>query len=386
MYLDKDAILNSLTKEDIIKICALLGSPNYKEDSNGNLFFSTAICHGGDSPHKLAYYLDGSNTNAAGQHRPHFYCYTCQDSYDVVEQVIRANRLQGKTQTWYKALRWIGQVTGKQVTIDSEDIPQVQRITDFEWMNRIKAAQKNRRAVPSLNEINEHILEIFCYEPHELWLNEGITREALGRYEIGYYGLTNQIIIPHRDKDERLIGIRGRYLDKADVDTIGKYVPLQINGRFLAHQQGSNLYGINVTQDKIKRCHKAMLVEGEKSCLQAYSYFGDDSFVLATCGSSISKPQMKLLLQYLGVEEVIVGFDREYDEPDSWEAEAYYHKLIKRVAPLVPYCKVCLCQDNQHRLGLKDSPTDKGKEVLLELLEEKHIVTQNEVVNIQNGE
>lgn len=85
MYLDKDAILNSLTKEDIIKICALLGSPNYKEDSNGNLFFSTAICHGGDSPHKLAYYLDGSNTNAAGQHRPHFYCYTCQDSYDVVE-------------------------------------------------------------------------------------------------------------------------------------------------------------------------------------------------------------------------------------------------------------------------------------------------------------
>ena len=86
-----------------------------------------------------------------------------------------------------------------------------------------------------------------------------------------------------------------------------------------------------------------MLVEGEKSCLQAYSYFGDDSFVLATCGSSISKTQMKLLLQYLGVEEVIVGFDREYDEPDSWEAEAYYHKLIKRVAPLVPYCKVCLC-------------------------------------------
>ena len=66
-YLDKDAILNSLTKEDIIKICTEMGSPEYKEDSQGNLLFSTAICHGGDSPHKLVYYTNNKLFHCFGK-------------------------------------------------------------------------------------------------------------------------------------------------------------------------------------------------------------------------------------------------------------------------------------------------------------------------------
>ena len=45
MYLDKDAILNSLTKEDIIKIVMNLGSAYPKSDSNGDLIFQS-VCHG----------------------------------------------------------------------------------------------------------------------------------------------------------------------------------------------------------------------------------------------------------------------------------------------------------------------------------------------------
>ena len=48
MYLDKDAILNSLTKEDIIKIVMNLGSAYPKSDSNSDLIFQS-VCHGSDT-------------------------------------------------------------------------------------------------------------------------------------------------------------------------------------------------------------------------------------------------------------------------------------------------------------------------------------------------
>lgn len=385
MYLDKDAILNSLTKEDIIKIVTTLGSAEPKKDSSGNLIFQT-ICHNIPNPSnswKLYYYHEPN-----GEHKGRiFHCYTsCGDNFNIIELVIRANRVKGKTITWYKALKYVGQITGKLSTISAENLVEPERrINDFDWINKIKAVQKNKKSIPALSEIDENVLETFYYAPYDEWLNDHISREALSRYEIGYYGLTNQIVIPHRDRDNRLIGIRGRYLDEEDIERIGKYVPLQINGKFLSHQLGSNLYGINVVQEKIKRCKKVMLVEAEKSCMQAYSYFGEDSFVVATCGSSITLTQQKLLLQYLQVEEVLIGFDREYHAADSYEAEIYYNKLIKKIAPLVPYAKVALVLDSKNRLPYKASPTDMGKAVLLELLDEKIIITMDEVNRVLKG-
>lgn len=377
MYLNKDAILGSLTKDDIIKIVMKLGSDYPKTDGNGDLIFQS-VCHGSDS-WKLYYYHEPNEEK--GYKGRLFHCYSrCSDSFNIVELVIRANRVKGKTLTWYKALYYIAQVTNKLVTgNDKKNEKRHNIIDDFEWINRIKAVKKNSKEVPTLKEINENILEMFYYAPHEDWLKDRISREALSRYEIGYYGLTNQITIPHRDKDNRLIGIRGRNLDESDVEAIGKYLPLQINGQFLSHQLGSNLYGINVTQTKIKSIKKAMLLESEKGCMQNYSYFGEDSIAVATCGSNITVTQQKLLLQYLKCEEIIIAFDREYQDPQSFEAEAYYNKLIKKVAHIVPYCKVSLLLDTKERLKYKDSPTDQGKDVLLELLEEKMIITMNEV-------
>ena len=373
MYLDKELILSSLTKEDVIKICMALGSSYPKQDNNGNLIFQS-ICHGSDS-WKLYYYCTDTD------YKKHiFHCYSrCSDSFNIVELVIRANRTQGKTITWYKALYYIAKTTGKIFTGESKEETKTSVITDFNWINRLQQIKKNKKSIPNLTEISENILEVFYYAPHQDWLNDNISREALSRYEIGYYGLTNQITIPHRDMNNRLIGIRGRFLDQEDIETIGKYVPLQINGRTLSHSLGSNLYGINVVQDKIKTIKKAMVVEAEKSCMQAYSYFGEDSFVVATCGSSITRTQIKLLLNYLQVEEVIYAPDRDYHESNSYEAEVWYQKIIKRLAPLVPYCKVTLCADSKERLPYKASPTDMGKDILLELLDEKIIITADEV-------
>lgn len=381
MYIDKNKVLNSLTKENIINICKQLGYPDYKEDNNGNLCFNTALCHGGDSPYKLVYYHNPEYNKSNNLcHHGLFHCYTCGDTYSIIELVIRSNRNKNKTLTYYKALYWIAKTTGNLYEATEENIQENDKINDFEWINRLKnTIKKVKKSIPNLTEISESILEMFYYAPHQDWLNDNISREALSRYEIGYYGLTNQITIPHRDMNNRLIGVRGRFLDQEDIELIGKYVPLQINGRILSHSLGSNLYGINVTQDRIKTVKKVMIVEAEKSCMQAYSYFGEDSFVVATCGSSITRTQIKILLNYLQVEEVIYAPDRDYHEANSYEAEVWYQKIIKRLAPLVPYCKVTLCADSKKRLPYKASPTDMGKDVLLELLDEKITITADEV-------
>lgn len=147
---------------------------------------------------------------------------------------------------------------------------------------------------------------------------------------------------------------------------------------------GNNLYGINVTSETIKKTGKVILFESEKSCLQNYTYFGEDSFALAVCGSNITSIQQKLLINILQVKEVIVAFDKEYDDPHSFEAEAYYNKLVKKVAPLVPYCKVYLVLDTTGLLQKKDSPCDRGKEILLQLLKEKIYIDTDEVKRVGN--
>lgn len=378
MYLDKDAILNSLSKEDVTKIVMSLGSSEPKTDNSGNLMFQT-VCHNAPDPsnsYKLYYYHE-----ANGEHKGKvFHCYSgCNESFGIIELVIRAKRNQGSTFTWYKALKYVAQLTGKIITASAEDIEQkAQRIDDFAWINRLKNAKKKQKAAPTLAEINENILDIFCYLPWKPWTEEFITAEAMSRFEISYYGLQHSLVIPHRDADSRLIGIRQRMLDEQDVEAIGKYVPLQINGEFLRHSLGNNLYGMHIVKDKIKRCKKIMLVEAEKGAMQSYSYFGEDSFTVATCGSNITRNQIKMILGS-GAEEVMIAYDRMYHDASSYEAELYLRKLIKLVAPLVPFITVYLILDNKDRIPYKQSPTDCGKEILIELMKEKTLVTMDMV-------
>jgi hypothetical protein len=384
-YLDKNAILESLSKEDIKKVVMSLGSDEPKIDNSGNLLFQT-ICHNHPDPnnsYKLYYYHEPN-----GEHKGKlFHCYSgCNDSFGIIELVIRAKRNQGSNLTWYKALRYIAQITGKIITSSAEEIEQKsQRIDDFTWINRLKNIKKKQKAVPTLTEINENILDIFCYYPWKPWTEDHISAEAMSQFEIGYYGYQHSLTIPHRDINGRLIGIRQRLLDEWEIENIGKYVPVQIENKFLAHSLGNNLYGAHIVKDKVQRCKKIMLVESEKGAMQSYSYFGDDSFTVSVCGSNITRNQMKMIMG-LGVEEVMVAFDRMYTDPQSFEAEIYLRKLIKWVAPLVPFVRVYLILDNEYRIPYKQSPTDMGKDILVQLMKEKTLVTMDMVREILEEE
>ena len=383
-YINKDELLNSLTEQDIIDICTELGDGGYKKDSNGNLMFNTSICHGGDSKHKLIYYPH-PNTELYPNHKtPIFHCFTCATTSDCVGLVIRSKRLKGINLSWYQALRFIAKLTGHlEDDFEHEGTTEkIDHITDWDWINNIVSVMNRRKkAIPHLKIIPETYLECFAYLPHEEWLNDGVSRESMDRYEIGYYAESNQITIPHRDLQGQLIGIRGRYLDKEDIENIGKYVPIKLNGHILSHSLGSVLYGAWVTKDKIKECRKALVVEGEKSCLKAYSMFHDNSYVVATCGSSISLTHQKILLNELGIEELIYMPDKDYKgDHDSFAAEAWFQKQKKKLAPFVPYCKVYLMADVDDTWDYKSNAFDfNDKDKFIEEYDKKILITMDDL-------
>lgn len=374
MYLDSKAILDSLTRSDVTKIIMALGSDFPTQDNKGNLIFQT-VCHCGKS-HKLYYYHEPSE-NHKGKI---LHCYTdCGESFSIIECVIRSKRAQGVPITWYKALHWIGQITGKLIENDPEKIEKDNSIIDdFTWINKLKNAKNKRKnAIPELKEINENILDIFAPYPHEEFLNAGISIEAMNRFEIGYYSYADQITIPQRDLNQRLLGVRVRNLTFENEDT-PKYCPAVIEGKSLSHSTGSVLYGAWVTKDRIKESGKVLIAEAEKSCLLAYTYFGEDSYCVATTGSAITLTQQKILLKELGVREIIYMPDRDYKGThDSFEAQAWFEKQVKKVKPFVQFCKVYIIVDAFDIVPYKDNALDCGLETFLKLYDAKVEITMS---------
>ena len=106
-------------------------------------------------------------------------------------------------------------------------------------------------------------------------------------------------------------------------------------------------------------------------------YFGVNDFSLAKCGSGkLSTQQIKILIFALKIKELIIASDKEFEDPSSFKAQVYSAKLVKNVQDILPYCDVNILWDNSGLLKYQDSPVDRGKDVLLELLENKQPVNE----------
>ena len=214
-----------------------------------------------------------------------------------------------------------------------------------------------------LPEYDGSILNTFInYKPVE-WIYEGISVETMEKYEIRYSIENNSIIIPHRDKDGRLVGIRERNLDKRQVEVLGrKYTPYTSFAHRLTykHRLSMNAYGIDKNKEAISEYKKCIIFEAEKSVLKMDTIYGNNPSV-AVGGSSISPYQLNLLKE-LGVKDIYLSFDKE--EGIKWEQKL--DKICKRIYDFG--FNVFIIEDVEGKyLDLKDSPIDKGEFVFLEL-------------------
>ena len=140
------------------------------------------------------------------------------------------------------------------------------------------------------------------------WIDEGISIGTMAKYEIEYYPSKNCIVLPCRDKEYNLIGIRGRYFYGEG----GKYRPIKLlDGTMYNFPTSMFMYGEWQNKESIQRQHKVILVEGEKSVIKSDSWYGDNSITLALYGSSLGGEHIRTLIK-LGVDEVCLGIDYDY--------------------------------------------------------------------------
>jgi hypothetical protein len=351
---------NLLSEDQIITILSVLGS-DLVDRNNKDLIFTTFACHGGDS-HKLYFNLEHKS----------FMCYTNCGQIGGILDLVMLN----KGFELYEAITYVCNLLNIPL-IKQGFAPEisVKPIDDWTFINEFKR-RKAPKTVLKSEFYDESILNIFQEIYTSEWLSEGITKDVMKYFEIKYCTLKQSIIIPHRDVDGGLVGIRQRNLLDSSIEEFGKYCPFYLHRVSYKHNLGEHFYGLYQNKECIKRVKKVMLVEGEKSVQQAASLFGiDNNFTLALCGSNLTKNQKDILIS-LGVEEVIIALDKQYMEIGTEEYNLWIkHIKEKFIQPLVPYFKVYVILDQNNLLDYKESPLDKSREVLLKLMQEKIYVT-----------
>lgn len=366
LVFDKSEIRNSLTTDNIFDLLQEWGGdPEY---ANFGILCAT-ICHNlpGEGSKKL-YYYDNSGL---------FRCYTGCDSYfDIFEMVIKIMKIQhDKDFDLNDAVRWIAQKFG--LSGREEDDPEDEDLEDWKYLanySRIQDIELKTQEI-TLKEYDNNILERFNYNiAIDPWLSEGISQSAMEQARIGFYPGGDQITIPHFDVDGRFIGLRGRTLCADEGERYGKYRPMRVNKILYNHPLGMNLYNFNYSKNNIKIMKKAIVFEGEKSTLLYKSYFGlENDISVACCGSSISAYQIQLLID-AGAEEIIIAFDRQFQEIGDVEFQHLKNNLVKLRNKYKNFVNISFIFDKNMITGYKASPIDEGKDKFLKLFKERIIL------------
>lgn len=350
VLIDREYINNirlSLTEQDIINIFQRLGVERY-ENKQDYIIFPT-ICHNvnpNEASMKLFYYKSNKL----------FHCYTeCGESFDIFRLLEKYYKTRNIKYSFQRDILNF-------VKMDASILPGI----NFDTLQYTTVSDKYQvKETPTLRTIPESMLLPFVEYYTKEWADDGITPIECKKFNIKFSISQNKIIIPHYDINNNLVGIRGRALNPEEIEEKGKYRPVTIENYTCAHPLSLNLYGINKTQNAIKRKHYCVVFEGEKSVLLMERYYGNDNVSVASCGSSFHKAQLKLLLG-LGVSEIIIAYDKENTTKDN--SETYFNKLYKICTKYNHYCNFSFIFDRENLLEAKDSPIDKGPIVFEQLL------------------
>jgi len=361
---NKAEIRNGLTTDNIFDLLLEWGgNPEY---TNFGIISST-ICHNlpGEGSRKLYFYNNSTL----------FHCYTgCADpSFDIFELVTKVFKIQRSIDMdLNEAVRYIALRFG----IASSEINNDEVYNSEEWKvldkyDRVKI-DIEKGVIQELVPYDRTILSRLNYDVKITpWLNDGIAQSVINDNLIGFYPSTNQITIPHFDKNNNFIGLRGRSIAQSDIEMYGKYRPIKIGKTTYTHPLGLNLYNFNNSKNNIKTAKKTIVYEGEKSCLLHQSYFGKDNDIsVACCGSNLSIYQVQLLME-AGAEEIIIAFDRQFQKIGDEEFQHLTKNLTKIHEKYHNYIKISFIFDKKMITSYKASPIDEGENKFLELFKKR---------------
>lgn len=374
---DKDELKLNLSIEQVFDLVAELGGEPRMESG---FFISKTICHNhaGEGSYKLYYY---DNTKL-------FRCYTdCGISFDLFELVRKIKNNSKDLKSYYNkegkvcyrewelfdAVEFVAIYYGySPKTFDFQKTQE--KLKDWEILNNYEQINKDEQEQRvELRIFDNKILQHLPHPRIVSWEQEGIKKEIMDHRGIAYDPKNQGIVIPHYNINNQLVGIRERTLIKEE-ENFGKYRPAILNGVMYNHPLGFNLYNLNNSKDNIKIIKKVIVYEGEKSSLLHASFFGEENDIsVAVCGSSLISYQVKLLLS-LGVEEIIIAFDKQFKEVGDEEWKRWTKKLKSIHKKYSPYVQISFLFDKWNLLDYKDAPIDKGPDIYLELFKKRIIL------------
>ena len=346
--MDYQSIIDNLKVSSVIDLMTKLGADRWKDEGT-HLVFPT-ICHNVDASEasmKLYFY---KNTKL-------FNCYTECGVMSIFKFMKHYYEERGIEYDWVSDIY--------NVILDCSNFTPGEGFEARRYESlQSKFGRVKRETV--LPEYNEGALGTFVKHHPPEWIRDGISPAAMDKFGICYSISQNKIIIPHRDANGRLVGIRGRALNEWEVENIGKYMPVRLEQTWYKHPLSMNLYGLYENKENIKKTGIVYVFESEKSVLQ-FESFNMPNCAVAVCGSQFNKYQLNILMKECSPKEIVICFDNEEKPGD----DKYFEKLWSICQKYKQYANFSFVYDRLGLLGEKDSPSDRGEEVFTKLLEKR---------------
>ena len=196
------------------------------------------------------------------------------------------------------------------------------------------------------------------YKPiiSDMFRKDGIDLGTQIDWDIRYDNDSDRVVILWKNIKGEVVGNTARANWKIDKDYRWKYISL------MPFDKKQYLFGIDKNKEFIKQSGYCVLVEAEKSTLQAYT-FGFRS-ICSVGMSYVSKEQIKILYD-LGIRNIILAYDEdkhiiEYikraTDIKSWFDDVEVYALYDKNKEFLP-------------IGSKKSPTDQGLEIFKNLFD-----------------
>ncbi len=340
--IDYESIVKGLTPDGVENLLRQLGGEVQRKD---NCLICTTICHNAyEGSPKLYYYFD---THL-------FVCYSECGNMSIFSFLKHYYDTRNILYDWHNDILLPALNCSTYTAAERSSLIQPY----------VSEKDKYKPQKPKeLKIYDKRVLDVFTkFYPPE-WLNDGITKETMDKFDIRYSISQNKIIIPHYNINGELVGIRGRALNPWEVENVGKYMPVQVEGIWYSHPLSLNPYGLYQNKQKIKRDHICYIYEGEKSVLQQES-FNMSNCSVAVCGSHLNKWTMREIIKIGRPDEVVLCFDNE-EKPGE---DIYFNKLYTMCKKYSKLTNFSFIYDRDGLTEPKDSPTDKGEEIFRELL------------------
>lgn len=223
----------------------------------------------------------------------------------------------------------------------------------LDWLRSIRSKRKPEKTILKPDLIDEKILDNYIDNilPLYNFYIDGIGLKTQKYFGIKFDPLHNRIIIPIRNLKGELIGVKGRNLDKYEINNDRKYIFVYPTLQSLV------LFNYHRAIAHIQENGFVIVGESEKLPMQLHEMKIYNAVSLGC--SDASSQQIKLLKNMKC--DIVLAYDKGID----------LEKIKEKYGKLAMFRNIYAINDSENILKDKESPTDRGYETWKHLFDNK---------------